>query len=277
VSGNQDPKEGATPDAARPEGQPTYGNVSYGDASSNQQTYGQPSYGQPSYGQPTYTQPSYGDQGDNQPTYGQSGYGQPGPGPAAGQGPYPPPVPDQPTPGYYTGPTQPTYPQQPPKSNRGQYLRLGILAVLAVVIIGGFIFFRDRLSNDVTSLQPGECFDQPTETTVTDVQRQPCNEPHDAEVFVNVSHTAAAGAPYPGSSEFADLAQDECIPVYETYTGMSIAQIFDAGFDYSYFYPTSEGWTDSNDRSVTCFAVRANNSKMTGTVRNVGTGASPSP
>ena len=186
------------------------------------------------------------------------------------------PPPDQPTAGYYTGPTQPTYPTAPPPSKRGQYIRYGILAIIAIAVIGGFFLFRDRLSNDVTSLAAGECFDQPDETTVTDVQRQPCNEAHDAEVIINVNHTAASGATYPGASEFADLAQDECTPAYEAYTGLSIAQIFAAGFDYNYFYPTSSGWGDG-DRVVTCFAVKGDQSKMTTSVRNMGTGASPAP
>jgi hypothetical protein len=153
-----------------------------------------------------------------------------------------------------------------------------IVIAIAVAIGVGFVLFRDRLSNDVASLQPGECFDEPAagDTAVTDVQRQPCNEAHDAEVFANVTHTAAAGATYPIALEFGDLAQDECVPRLVTYSGLTIEQLQARGVIYGYFYPTRDGW-GSGDRVVMCYIINENDSKLTGSLRNVGSGASATP
>jgi len=209
------------------------------------------------------------------------------PGGDPGQTPTTPPVqypPYQPPPEYggppsqYGGPTQPSYPAEPPKkSRRGELVRLGVLLAIVVVIGVGFFLFRDRLSNDAASLQPGECFDQPAAgtTLVTDVQRQPCNEPHDAEVFANISHTAAPAASYPPATEFDDIAGDECVPMIQTYTGLSVAQLIERKLDLSYFYPTPDGWR-GGDRVVTCYARSSDDSKLTAPIRNLGT-ATPSP
>jgi hypothetical protein len=198
--------------------------------------------------------------------------------PEPGQGQYPNPYqpPGQPQ---YSGPSQPAYPPPPPPASRrrGGFVGLAVLLVVAVAI-GGFFLFRDRLSNEVGSLEPGQCFDRPAEgqSTVTDVQRQPCNEPHDAEVFANVTHTAAAGAPYPATTEFDDLAGDECIPALQTYTGLSLAELVAMDLNFGYFYPTSDGW-GHGDRVVTCYTGPTDGSKTTGSLRNTGAGASASP
>ena len=125
-----------------------------------------------------------------------SGWGnypsEPGYQPAPGQPAYPAP-PGQP--GYPPPPGQAPYPAPPPPSKRPGWLVPAIIGIIAVVVVGGFFLFRDRISNDVASLEPGQCFDTPTDdqSEVSDVQRQPCNEPHDAEVFANFVHPAPAG------------------------------------------------------------------------------------
>jgi putative regulator of septum formation len=194
----------------------------------------------------------------------------------SGLPPYTPQGPTQPSPEWPTQ-TPPPYnaPQKPP-SRRGSRIRLAILLIIVAVIGVGFVLLRDRFSNDVTSLQPGECFDLPTETTVTDVQRQPCNEPHDAEVFANVTHTAAADGTYPLSTEFGDLADDECEPQLSTYSGLTTEQLDTRGTFYGYFYPTREGW-GKGDRVVTCYVIKVDHTKMTGSIRNAASGASATP
>lgn len=198
--------------------------------------------------------------------------------PEPDQGQYPNPY--QPSgPPQYSGPMQPAYPAVPPNSNRrGGFIRLAILLAIVVAIVGGFFLFRDRLSNDVSSLQPGECFDRPAEgqTTVTDVQRQPCNEPHDSEVFASVSHTAAPGASYPPITEFDDLAGEECIPALQSYTGLSLLELVGMGLDFGYFYPATDGWS-GGDRVVTCYTGKTDGSKTTGSLRNASSGATATP
>lgn len=184
----------------------------------------------------------------------------------------------QPQPPGYGGPTQPSYPAPPPpKSRRGELIRLGVILAIAIAIGVGFFLFRDRLSNDAASLQPGECFDQPATATtlVTDVQRQPCNEPHDAEVVANITHPGAPTASYPPSTVFDDLAGDECIRSIQSYSGLTIDQLIVRNLDLSYFYPAPDGWS-SGDRIVTCYARSSDRSKLTTSIRGSGT-VTPSP
>ena len=87
----------------------------------------------------------------------------------------------------------------------------------------------------------GECFDAPTDQTaeVSDVQRQPCNEPHDAEVIASLTHPAPASEPYPVVSGFGDYIQQNCVPVFNSYTGRDCP---DAELTLSFFRPTPTGW-----------------------------------
>ena len=176
----------------------------------------------------------------------------------------PPPPMDQP----YGGPTQPSFPPPaPPPSKRRQYLGTAIILLLVVGVVGGFILFRDRLPSSASDLAVGDCIDEPAGTTdISDIQRQPCNEPHDGEVFAVITHTAASGAPYPPSTEFQDLVSEECLPALEAYTGRSYAEVYASGLDVSFLYPSSASWSD-NDREVTCWLVKTDDTKMTGSVR----------
>jgi len=146
---------------------------------------------------------------------------------------------------------------------------IAVLVVVAVIVVG-FILFRDRLSNDVTSLQPGECFDQPAAgvTEVSDVQRQPCNEPHDAEVLALVTDPAAADAIYPVLGDhFRDLAVEQCLPVVTTFVGESLDSRPE--LDVGFYYPTRESW-NGGDRGVTCYLSMADGSKMSAPLRVAG-------
>lgn len=167
-------------------------------------------------------------------------------------------------------------PPQPPKQNRRSGLiALAVLLGIVVVAAGGYYLFRDRLAGSAAELAVGDCIDEPAGTTdIKEVQHQPCSDPHDGEVFAIVMHTAAPGAAYPDQSEFRDLAGDECVPLLSAYTGMDLVTFVAAGLDFSAFYPTSEAW-NNGDRSVTCYVVKADSSKLTGSVHNLGSSPLP--
>jgi hypothetical protein len=163
---------------------------------------------------------------------------------------------------------QPTPPAAPPKKT--QWLRIAILVAIVAAIGGGLYIFRDRLSTGVADLGVGDCIDEPSTTeAISDVQRQPCNEPHDGEIFATVRHTAASGVPYPITSEFEDLVSDECIPQLQTYTGRTIDEVIASGLDFSYLYPTSTSWSNG-DRGVTCYITKADDTKLIGSIRAAG-------
>ncbi len=189
-------------------------------------------------------------------------------------------VPDDQMPGY-PPPGPPSYAQSapPPKtrSRRSGLIALGVLVILVVLIVCALILFRDRISGDVNSLQVGDCIDDPSSTiSITDVQHQPCTEPHDGEVFANLTYPGANGTAYPGTTAFDDYVRTNCLPAVQTYTGRTLAEIDAAGLSYAYFYPTTSSWTDSNDRGVTCYVENSDGTKLVGSV-DAGAAASHSP
>lgn len=182
------------------------------------------------------------------------------------------PMPDQ-------GPTQAWYPEgavvAPPPKKRN-WLPLVALVVIVGLIGGAYYLFKDRLSTSVSDVGVGDCIDEPATTdAISELQRQPCNEPHDGEVFATVTHTAASGAPYPPSTDFDDLVSDECVPKLEAYTGRTITEVIAAGLDFSYLYPTSSSW-GNGDRGVTCYLTKTDDTKMIGSIRSTG-GATSAP
>jgi len=225
---------------------------------------GQPQPGSPYPGQP---QPGYpAPSGPPQPGYPAPGGPPSYPPQGYPQQDYPPPGPG----GYQPPPGPPSYaqPATPRRSNRrGGLVALVVLVVLVVVIGGGFLFFRDRISGDVNSLQIGDCINEPTATsTVTDVQHQPCNELHDGEVFLLVQDPAGGGATYPGADYFRAAARQSCLPAADAYIGTSL----DASpYSVSFFYPTSDSW-GNGDRILTCYLSRDDGTQITGSIKGGG-------
>jgi hypothetical protein len=131
-----------------------------------------------------------------------------------------------------------------------------IVAFLAIVLWA----VRDNQSAD--DLAAGTCFDIPTATEVSTVTRHDCTEAHDAEVFHNVEYSGDASS-YPISLTFDGFASDTCTPVFATYVGEALE---DSDLTFGYFYPTRDSWNDG-DRTVTCYAFRVDEAKLTQSVR----------
>ena len=206
------------------------------------------------------------------PPAGYPGAAPPGPEPGYQQPSYPP-----------AGPTGQPYVQAPPLQPQQSGRRTGLLIFVTLVVVIGLILgalyvFRDRISGGVDELKVGDCIEEPSSTTsITDVQRQPCNDPHDGEVFALIVHPAANGTAYPGTDAFRTLVVQQCLPQVQTYTGRTLEEIDDAGLTYAWFYPTTSSWTESDDRGITCYLARQDEQKMTGSVKATGGGASHSP
>jgi hypothetical protein len=170
--------------------------------------------------------------------------------------------------GYQT-PTMPA----PNKGRRTGLIIFGVLAVILVAILGGAYLLRDRLSTGVTDLAVGDCIDEPPQaSTITEVQHQPCNTPHDGEVFAVVTNPAGPDEPYPVVSGFDEYIQTTCIPLWEAYTGRTWAT--DTELDINYLHPTLTGWADG-DRGFSCYLTRLDGGKLNATVKGIG--ASPLP
>lgn len=147
-------------------------------------------------------------------------------------------------------------------------VRTGAAAITVALLLGCTL-----LPGAVTDLAVGDCFDKPqTEGDVSEIQHQPCDQPHDAEVFLVLQHPADASTAYPVVSGFDDYIGETCVPAFSAYTGRDFQT--DTEFDLGYFHPTLTGWGDG-DREFTCYVSRADGAKLNAPVR-VTESASPS-
>ena len=156
----------------------------------------------------------------------------------------------------------------PEQKKRGLPVSGGFLArvgIIGAIVVGGLIF-RDRLSGAATDLRVGDCFDEPVSMTeVTDVQHQPCTEPHDGEIMFVGDYPDQAD--YPGNDAFDAYAEANCIPAFESYIGRDYET--DTEFNIGTFYPISEGWS-SGDHEITCYVFRIDEAKMNASVKGIG-------
>jgi hypothetical protein len=186
------------------------------------------------------------------------------------------PVPNQlSTPAPAQGPVDEQPAGPPPAPRPRSRLRSFITSIGGrILIIGGIVLVavlvRNYTSGNAGDLQVGDCFDPPTGVeTVKDVQHHPCNEGHIAEVYFVGSYAAANDAPYPSTDAFDAFITDRCLPAFKAYTGSDALQ--QSLLDGGYFYPTSEGWTNGNDRGMLCYLYRADDQRATQSYR----GANP--
>jgi Septum formation len=154
-------------------------------------------------------------------------------------------------------------------------LRTLLAAVLVLVVVAGVVavfVFRDRLPANASELQVGDCFKVPDGDSISDVQHQPCNEPHDGEVFV-VADYASDATTYPTSDQFDTWVGTECVDkAFPTYTGTTYDSRED--IDLGYFYPLEENW-DKGERQMICYLTPVGVDSVTSSYRQGQ--ASPAP
>jgi hypothetical protein len=161
----------------------------------------------------------------------------------------------------------------PKKNNKIGLIILGVIGLIVVVGVGYVALNRDSLTGAVDALQVGDCIDEPEEdATITEVQHRPCTTPHDGEVFAVLTHPAGPDEAYPIVSGFDDYIQENCIPLWEAYTGRTWAT--DTELDISFLHPTLTGWGEG-DRGFSCYTTKFGGGQLIGSVKNIG--ASPLP
>jgi hypothetical protein len=143
-----------------------------------------------------------------------------------------------------------------------------VIGIVVVLVIGGAIafVFREHLSNPAAELRVGDCFEQPANSEdIKEVQHRPCGDPHDAEVFLVRNHEAEKGASHISEAAALAYVQEHCIPAFGQYIGTSYET--DTLYDIGYFHPTADSWTRHDDRGFTCYVVRLDRAKLTGSVK----------
>jgi hypothetical protein len=131
---------------------------------------------------------------------------------------------------------------------------LGVRLLIIAAIAGGGFILRDRLSGAASDLQVGDCFTATAETTVSDVQHNPCTEAHNAEVFFVGDYPGSGGA-LPTISAFESFVDNSCVPALLTYIGGEAGLAANpalATLELGYYHPIEDGWS-KGDREIICF------------------------
>ncbi|MFC7305076.1 DUF4190 domain-containing protein [Streptomyces monticola] len=132
---------------------------------------------------------------------------------------------------------------------------------------GGFTDAAEESQKNGTTftLKVGECFNSPTgklEGETTDIDVVDCDGAHDGEAYGTFRLDDGS---YPGETRIAQIAEDKCAPLADSYFGDPDSAPGNI-YDY-YFYPTQESWS-LGDREVTCLIGDENGGKLTGSLRD---------
>lgn len=151
---------------------------------------------------------------------------------------------------------------------------LSVVLVLVGILTGGLTAFKEGFERgaggsgqSVEDLRTGQCFDTPDgslEGTTYNVEVVDCAKPHDGEVFGTFD--LADSAEYPGDEKIGTIADGRCATAEASYTGGA-----QGSADSYYLMPDKNGWR-LGDRGVTCVFGDESGGKLTGTLRDEGTG-----
>lgn len=120
----------------------------------------------------------------------------------------------------------------------------------------------------VQDLQQGQCFEQRVvpgqgQTTVEELVRIDCAQPHDNEVYRIARLPQEVGAPYPGTEEITAFADEQCLAGFEEFVGVQYEL---AVFEIGHLVPSEESWA-LPDRQVVCFLFHREGEKLQGSAQ----------
>lgn len=99
---------------------------------------------------------------------------------------------------------------------------------------------------DVFSIKVGDCLNEASGDTVSDVPVVPCAEPHDEEAYFEGT---LEGEEFPGDEQVQIKADEICYGAFEPFAGISYEE---SELDYYPYTPTEIGWNEAGDRVVSC-------------------------
>jgi glycine cleavage system aminomethyltransferase T len=122
---------------------------------------------------------------------------------------------------------------------------LGLLALVAATVSGCG-------GDDVMALEKGDCLnaaDLDSNTAVSDVTVIDCADPHDAEIFAELT---LDDPEFPGEEALQTRAVELCRPEFEEFVGLPYD---DSELYYSALTPTRESWEQADDRKAQCILL----------------------
>lgn len=116
----------------------------------------------------------------------------------------------------------------------------------------------------VLAIQPGDCLQVPVEELVQSLEAVPCDIPHDAQAFANVT---LRDGPFRGELAVQQESYEACETRFEAFVGTEYAE---SELWINALYPVEEGW-DQGDHMATCLLVSGEEGrKLTGDLEGSG-------
>lgn len=154
----------------------------------------------------------------------------------------------------------PLTPPPPPAKQPGKLRSVISVGVLAVVL--GGVLYAVRNNQSAGDLSVGTCFDVPTASDFSTVEKRDCTAAHDAEVVLVAEYTE--GDTFPISLTLDRYIDNTCVPAAEAYVGRPAEEIDDLRLGL--FSPTRDAW-DNGKRTFTCYAQGVDGAKLTKSVK----------
>lgn len=131
------------------------------------------------------------------------------------------------------------------------------LTVVVLLLAGCSAFDDDTETTSVFDLAPGDCVLAPEkiEGELTQLSSVPCDQPHEMEVYANVTFPEAAassagtGSTFPGDAALKDFADGACAEEFAGYVGVDYR---DSSLWFTYLVPSARSWEAEKDRTVVC-------------------------
>lgn len=123
----------------------------------------------------------------------------------------------------------------------------------------------ESITGSYESVEVGDCFDYPTASV--DALELPCDQAHDAEMFVVGGPLGLdpPETPYPTEQQWQDLSETVCLGPFADYTGKQYADALDLA--YTFVYPLEPDWSDVDQRKMSCAITSIDGTKLVGSKR----------
>ncbi len=157
--------------------------------------------------------------------------------------------------------------------SRAAAYRIAVVAALGMLLVVGCGGAERGESGEIVeggslsvfSFRAGDCLnglalDGEDVTSVTGI---PCDQPHEAEVYLLVDHPGGSDAPFPGREAIVQFAEERCIGAFESYVGLSyeLSEIY-----ATYLFPIENSWPQG-DREIVCLLYE-DGRQITGSLRD---------